>query len=70
MVSVLLLWIVVLFIKEVLLGSSTEVYHAEIGYEATFHQADRLSFKNFSTELIPFIIFAAVLPIVLLSFVF
>jgi hypothetical protein len=70
MLLVILLWIVILFIKEVLLGSGTEVYNAEIGYEATFDQADRLSSKEFFTELIPFIIFFAVLPILLLSVIF
>ena len=70
MLLVLLLWIVILFIKEVLLGSSTGMYNAEIGREASFDEPARLSSKEFFTELIPFIILSAVLPILLLSVVF
>jgi hypothetical protein len=70
MLSIILILLVILFVEEVLLGSSTEVYNAEIGYEAKCDQPTRLSIKQFFTELVPIITLCLILPSLLLSDVF
>jgi hypothetical protein len=51
----------------VLLGSSSEVYNAEIGREAKCDQPTRLSVKQFFLELLPVITLAAIFPLVFWS---
>jgi hypothetical protein len=53
MLLVILLYLIVLFVLEVRLGSSTGVYNAEIGYEVNFDQAAKLSQKQFFIQLLP-----------------
>jgi hypothetical protein len=70
MLPVIMLFLVILFVEEVLLGSSTEVYNAEIGYEAKCDQPTRLSAKQFFAELVPIVTLCFILPSLLLSDVF
>ena len=53
MLSAILVYLVVLFVLEVQLGSSTDVYNAEVGYEASLGQATKLSLKQFFIQLLP-----------------
>ncbi len=53
MLKAILLYLVVLFILEVLFGSNTGAYNAEIGYQASSGQETRLSPKQFFLELLP-----------------
>lgn len=69
-ICVILLLPVILFVNEVILGSSTEVHNAEIGYEAKCDQPTRLSAKQFFTELLPLVTLCIILPSLLLSDVF
>jgi hypothetical protein len=63
MLSVILFFLVILFVQEVVLGSSTEVYNAEIGYEAKCDRVTRITTKQFFTELLPIITLCLILPV-------
>jgi hypothetical protein len=70
MIFAILVWLVMLFLINVILGSSIDVYNAEIGYEAKCDQPTRLSVKQFFTELLPIIALFVILPLFLLSVFF
>ncbi len=54
MLAAILSYLVVMFIFEVLYGSSVGVYNAEIGYEVSSDQLTQLSQKQFFLQLLPF----------------
>lgn len=56
MALAILMYCAILFVLEVLVGSSTGVYNAEIGSEATFDHVTKLSLKHFCFQLLPMII--------------
>ena len=60
--------IALLFLFEVLLGSSSSVYNSEIGYESNFDQNEKMSNKEFFTKLIPFSIISICIPLGLCLF--
>jgi hypothetical protein len=60
MLTIMLVYIAVLFVFEVVCGSSNSVYNPEIGCAAHCDQATRLSPKLFFTQLMPFALFCTV----------
>lgn len=54
MLTVLIIFVVILFFLEVIFGSSREVYNAEIGYPADFQKGRKISIKEFFLRLLPF----------------
>jgi hypothetical protein len=69
MFYIILLYLGILFFIEVVLGSCVDVYNAEVGLAARCEKLKQLSPKQFFTQLLPFIILSAGLPL-LLSAVF
>jgi len=63
----ILIYLVLLFVIEVVLGSSTDVYNAEIGFAANCNEVNHLSPKQFFTRLLPFIALFVLLPLIILS---
>ncbi len=63
MILAIIVWLVVLFIINVLFGSCIDMYDAEIGYEAKCDHPTRLSVKHFFTEFLPIITLLVILPI-------
>jgi hypothetical protein len=49
----ILLFLVLLYVMEVVVGSSTAVYHPETGEDGTSFEANRLSKREFFTQLLP-----------------
>jgi hypothetical protein len=54
MLTAMLSYLVVMFIFEVVYGSSVGVYNAEIGYESSSDQLTQLPPKQFFLQLLPF----------------
>jgi hypothetical protein len=53
MLTVILLYVVVLFVIEVHFGSDTGIFNAEIGYEPRVVQITKLPAKKFFRQLLP-----------------
>ena len=67
MVVALLLWLAMLFVVEVVLGSHTDVFHAEIGLTAPCEQRVRLPARCFFAEFLPALL-AVMLPLLLVAY--
>lgn len=65
MIYLLLGILIAAYLCEVVFGSCTGVYNAEIGYENNCEQIDKLTQKQYFTELLPFLIFAVGLPLLI-----
>ncbi|MBU0960880.1 MAG: hypothetical protein KKD01_06235 [Proteobacteria bacterium] len=65
MFAVIVLYLVILFFVEVVLGSCADVYNSEVGYESSCVKVTRLTSKQFFTHLLPVILLFAVFPLLL-----
>lgn len=65
MFYIILLYIVILYFIEVVLGSCANVYNPEVGYEGNCANLTKLSNKQFFLHLLPFILLFVVLPFLL-----
>lgn len=63
----ILIYLILLFFIEVVLGSRVDVYSAEVGFEAKCDEVSRISPKQFFTELLPFITLFVLLPLIVLT---
>ena len=52
-VGILLLTVLVIYLAEVRFGSTTGVYHSEIGFDQHFANAYHLSLKEFALVVLP-----------------
>lgn len=57
-----LLYVVLLYLIEVVAGSSAEVYNAEVGCDPGCDKVTRLSARQFFAHLLPFVIFSVGVP--------
>jgi hypothetical protein len=69
MIYLLLGFIIISYFCEVVYGSCTGVYNAEIGYVSNCEQVKKLTNRQYFTELMPFIIFAIGLPLLLCNII-
>ncbi len=65
MIYLLLGILIAAYLCEVVFGSCTGVYNAEIGYESNCIQIKKLTQKQYFTELLPILIIAVGLPLLL-----
>jgi len=65
--SIILVYIVLLYFTEVVLGSCEDVCNPEVGYEASCDNLIKLSNKQFFSYLLPFIFLFVVLPLLLVK---
>ena len=59
------LYLILLYLLEAMVGSSVDVYNAELGYEAGCEKTTRLSNRQFFTQLLPFIFLSIGVPLLL-----
>jgi len=69
MIYLLLGVLITAFLCEVVFGSCTGVYNAEIGYESNCEQIEKLTHKQYFTQLMPIIIIAIGLPLLLCNII-
>jgi hypothetical protein len=69
MIYLLLGILIVAHLCEVVFGSCTGVYNAEIGYESNCEQIEKLMQKQYFTELLPILIFAIGLPLLICNII-
>jgi len=70
MIYYLLLGIfIAVYLCEVVFGSCTGVYNAEIGYVSNCEQIKKITQKQYFTELLPILIFAVGLPLLICNII-
>ena len=66
MIFAILLWLVLLLLIEVVVGSHTDVYNSEIGLPAKCEQRTQITVRCFFAELLPALV-GVMLPMYLLA---
>ena len=66
MIYLLLGVVIVSYLCEVVFGSCTGIYNAaEIGYESNCERIEKLTHRQYFTELLPFLIISVGLPLLI-----